>query len=376
MNTWHKLKWPLIALGVILLFNLLVPPGMLETLAKGNFSDAFALFKENNFFRLQIKDGRVYGSLIDILHRAAPVMLIALGMTLVIATGGVDLSVGSVMAIAGALAALFLSGQAASVGWASDLPVWGGILSVVKSLLFHVSQSVPLIVIVSLGAAALLGLWNGALVGFFGVTPIVATLILMVSGRGIAQLLSGGQMIPFDNKTFEFIGRGTFLALPFTITLVVVVFGFLSVFTRRTAAGLFIESTGDNEKASRYAGVNTNSVKMLVYAVCALLAGLAGLIAVTDIKASDASNVGQMIELDAILAVVIGGTALTGGRYFFAGSLVGAILIQTMTTTILTRGVPVQWTQVVKALVIIFVCLLQSETFRRLIMPRSKKANV
>lgn len=327
MSTWHKLKWPLIALALVLLFN---------------------FFFSNGFFQVEIKNGRLYGSLIDIFHRATPVMLISLGMTLVIATGGVDLSVGSVMAIAGAIGALLLTKD----------------------------YSVAMVIAAALGVSLLLGVWNGALVGIFQVTPIVATLILMVSGRGIAQLLTGGNIITFDNPSFEFIGRGALLGLPFTIWLVLFSFLALILFTKRTAAGLFIEATGDNEKASKYAGVNTNFVKMMVYAICSLLAGLAGLIVTTDIKGADANNAGQWIELDAILAVVIGGTALTGGRFFFAGSLLGAILIQTLTTTILTRGVPVQWTLVVKALVIIAVCLLQSEQFRRFILPRWKKATV
>ncbi|MBA4148956.1 MAG: ABC transporter permease [Verrucomicrobia bacterium] len=328
MNTWHKLKWPIIALALVLLFNFIFSSG---------------------FFQVEIKNGRLYGSLIDILHRAAPVMLISLGMTLVIATGGIDLSVGSVMAIAGAVAALLLT---------------------------KTEQPVAMVIIISLAVSFLFGVWNGTLVGLFGITPIVATLILMVSGRGIAQLLTDGQIVTFDNSAFEFIGRGALLGLPFTIWLVLFTFILLTVFTKKTAVGLFIEATGDNEKASAYAGVNTNVVKMLVYAICSLLAGLAGLIVATDIKAADANNAGQWIELDAILAVVIGGTALTGGRFFFAGSLLGATLIQALTTTILTRGVPVQWTLVVKALVIIAVCLLQSETFRRFILPRWKKVTV
>ena len=164
--------------------------------------------------------------------------------------------------------------------------------------------------------------------------------------------------------SFEFIGRGTFAGLPFTITLVVLVWAVLSLLKSRTAHGLFIECTGDNETASRYAGVNTRLVKLLAYAVCGLCAGLAGLIATTDIKAADANNAGLWLELDAILATVIGGTALTGGRFFLSGSLIGAILIQTLTTTILTRGIKVELTLVVKAVVVILVCLLQSEKFR------------
>jgi galactofuranose transport system permease protein len=315
MSTWHKLKWPLIALAIAFVFNAVLTPG---------------------FFHFTVRDGRLYGSVIDILNRAAPIMLLSLGMTLVIATGGVDLSVGAVMALAGAVAAILISKH----------------------------TSVPVVIVAGLGVAILAGLWNGALVGIFKVPPIVATLILMVSGRGIAQLVTNGQIITFENKSFEFIGRGTLAGLPFTITIVLLVWAVLELLKRRTALGLFVECTGDNETASRYAGVNTNAVKLIVYSICALCAGIAGLIITTDIKAADVNNAGLWLELDAILATVIGGTALTGGRFYLVGSLIGAILIQTLTTTILTRGVAVELTLVVKAVVVILVCLLQSEKFR------------
>jgi len=233
---------------------------------------------------------------------------------------------------------------------------------------------VPAVIAGSLAVATLAGLWNGLLVGYFRVSPIVATLILMVSGRGVAQLLTGGQIITFHNAAFEFMSRGNFLGLPFTITLTLLVLAILSLLKRRTALGLFVEATGDNETASRYSGINTRAVKLLVYAVCSLCAGLAGLIVATDIKAADANNAGLWLELDAILATVIGGTALQGGRFYLVGSLIGAFLIQTLTTTILTRGVPVEFTLIVKALVIVIVCLLQSEAFRRMIYRRKPVA--
>jgi galactofuranose transport system permease protein len=318
--TWQKLRWPLAALGLVLLFNLFLTPG---------------------FFHLEVQNGRLYGSLVDVLNRAAPVMLLALGMTLVIATGGVDLSVGAVMAIAGATGAL----------------------------LVNAGLAVPVVIAIALAGALLAGLWNGALVAFLQVPPIVATLILMVSGRGLAQLLTSGQIVTFQNQSFEFIGRGQFVGLPFAVTLVGGVFLLLLLATRRTACGLFVEATGDNETASRYAGVHTRLVKLVVYAVCGVCAGLAGLIVATDIKAADANNAGLYLELDAILAVVVGGTALSGGRISLAGSLLGAILIQTLTTTILTRGIPPTFTLVVKSAVILVVCLLQAPKFRRLILP-------
>jgi len=320
--TWQKLQWPLVTLGLVLLFNLVTAP---------------------EFFRLEFKDGHLYGSLVDVFKRGAPVILLALGMTLVIATGGVDLSVGAVMAIAGAVGAL----------------------------LIKAGQPVALAIAVSLLVSLCAGFWNGALVGFLRVPPIVATLILMVSGRGLAQLLTDGQIITFEHRAFEFIGRGHVLAVPFPITLAAITFLLLFGLTTRTAAGLFIEATGDNERASRYAGVNTRLVKLVVYGVCGFCAGLAGLITATDIKAADSSNAGLYLELDAILAVVVGGAPLTGGRISLGGSFVGAVLIQTLTTTILTLGIPPTFTLVVKAVVILVVCLLQAPRFRQLVFRAS-----
>ena len=324
-EAWHHLKWPLIALGVVLVFNFFFTP---------------------LFFHLEMKEGRIYGSLIDILNRAAPVMLLSLGMTIVIATGGVDLSVGAVMAIAGSIAALFITKTGFSF------------ISIVALTVF---------------ACAIAGIWNGILVAYAQVQPIVATLILMVAGRGIAQLLTNGQIITFENPTFAFFGGGTFLALPFPITIVAVTFAILSTFVNRTAAGLFIEAVGDNEKASNYSGINTRFVKVAAYTLSGICAGLAGLIVASDIKAADANNAGLYLELDAILAVVVGGTALTGGRFFLLSSLAGALLIQTITTTILTRAIPVEFTLIVKAVVIIIVCLLQSEEFRKKILQRVRR---
>lgn len=314
--------WALLTLGTILLLHLFFSPG---------------------FFHLELKNGRLYGTLIDILNRAAPVMLLSLGMTLVIATGGIDLSVGAVMAIAGATAASLLN-RHSNHPFAGAL---GGLL-----------------------AALLAGAWNGALVALLRIQPIVATLILMVTGRGIAQLLTNGQIVTFENRPFEYIGRGNTLGIPFPVVLVLIVFAAFAWFARHTAYGLFLEATGDNETASRYAGVQTARVKFAAYLLSGLCAGFAGLIVTADIKAADSNNAGLWLELDAILAVVIGGTSLLGGRFFLAGSLVGAILIQTVTTSILTMNLPVQFTLVVKAVVVIIVCLLPSETFRNVIHRR------
>lgn len=299
---------------------------------------AFNLAFTRGFATIEVRDGRLYGSVTDILHRGSIVMLLSVGMTLVIATAGIDLSVGSVMAMAGTVAALLLTGeppQPALVACAAALAV-----------------------------ALAAGLWNGALVAFLGLQPIVATLILLVAGRGIAQLLSNGQRIRFNRPDFEFIGSGSCLGLPFTLFIVAFVVAATLLVTRRTTAGLTIEAVGNNERASRLCGIRPWLVKLLVYGFSGLCAGVAGLIYTADIRQGDPLRCGEYVELDAILAVVIGGTPFNGGRANVPGSILGALIMQTLTTTILTRGVPVEYTLVVKALVVVAVCLLQSEQFR------------
>lgn len=326
MRKLHPLTWPIAALVIILLFNAAFTPG---------------------FFSIEMRDGRLFGSLVDIVNRAAPVLLLGLGMTLVIATGGVDLSVGAIMAIAGAVAACLIAHPA-------DSPL-GGI---------HVG-SLPVILLISLGVAALAGAFNGMLVAKAGIQPIVATLLLMVAGRGVAQLLTNGQIVTFNDPTFAKIGTGALLGIPMPIVIFLVALAFLSLLTRRTALGLFIEAVGSSSSAARLAGINAARIKLAVYTISGLAAGVAGLIACADIKGADANSAGLYLELDAILAVCVGGTAMTGGRFSLAGTVMGAILMQALTTTILTRGVSPHATFVAKALIIVVVCLLQSPQFRR-----------
>lgn len=313
----NRIFWPLAALSLLLVIDFFAVPG---------------------FFSITVRDGTYYGSLIDILKRGAPVMLLACGMSLVIATGGVDLSVGSVMAFAGALAAMLLQQQHANYA---------------------------LIIGACLGAAALLGAMNGVLVAFFRVQPIVATLILMVAGRGAAQLLTDGQMLRFSGQEFTMFGGASTFGFPNGVFVVAI--GYLAAFllTRTTALGLFIEATGGSEAAAHAAGVQTRWVKVTVYVFCALCAALAGLVLTSDTRIADANSAGLYLELDAILCVVVGGQKLTGGRFNLLGAFVGAVLIQALTTTILTTGVPVEFTLVVKALVVLVVCILQSDEFRR-----------
>jgi len=274
---------------------------------------------------------------LNVLRRSSVNSIIAVGMTAIIISGGVDLSVGAVMAIAGAVAA---------------------------QLINKAGVPFPVVILATLGVAVVAGCWNGLLVGGFKVQPIVATLILMVAGRGIAQLITDGQIITFTDERLTYIGNGSLLGLPFPVWLAMAMLGLTLALTRKTAVGLFIESVGDNQTASTYAGVNASTVKFLVYVFSGFCAGMAGLVAASNIKCADANHAGLFLELDAILAVVVGGTSLTGGRFYLAGAVVGALFIQTLTTTMYMRNVSADIAPVPKALAILAVCLLQSPQLR------------
>lgn len=308
--------WPqILALVVVLLADRLVSPG---------------------FFHVQMVDGRLFGSVIDVLNRGAPVALLSLGMTLVIATRGIDLSVGAVMAISGAVAATLVN---------SGTPL-------------------PLVLAASIGAGLLCGLWNGILVALLRIQPIVATLILMVAGRGIAQLITGGQVVTFDSHSLGAIGTGSVFGIPAPVLLVAGMAALTLALTRLTALGLFIEAVGANERSSAYAGIGARGVQIAVYVWSGLCAALAGLVVAADIHGADANNAGLWLELDAILAVVVGGTSLFGGRFRLVLSLVGAAIIQALNTGILLSGIRPEYNLIVKALVVLAVLLLQSPVTR------------
>ena len=289
----------------------------------------------NNFFAIHLQDGRLFGSPIDILNRAAPVALLAIGMTLVIATGGIDLSVGAVMAIAGATAA--------------TLTVAG--------------HSLAFVILATLGTGLLCGLWNGVLVALLKIQPFVATLILMVAGRGVAQLITQGQIVTFNSDALGWFGSGSLWLLPVPVWITLLLVLMVWLLTRKTALGLFIEAVGINLRAARNAGVNGWLVVMSTYVISGLCAAVAGLIVAADIRGADANNAGLWLELDAILAVVIGGASLMGGRFNLILSLIGALIIQAMNTGILLSGFQPELNQVVKAVVVMCVLLLQSPRF-------------
>ncbi|MDF2369852.1 MAG: ABC transporter permease [Rhizobiaceae bacterium] len=285
-----------------------------------------------DFFKIEMSNGRLYGSIIDILNRGAPVALLAIGMTLVIATKGIDLSVGAVMAICGAVAA-------AAVAGGSD---------------------VATAVVLALCAGIVCGLWNGFLVAVLNIQPIVATLILMVAGRGVAQLITEGVILTFTNEGLIFLGSGSLMALPMPF-LIWLGFGVMTaIVVRKTALGLLIEAVGINLRASTLSGVRGNVLIVAVYAISGLCAATAGIIVAADIKGADANNAGLWLELDAILAVVIGGTSLLGGRFTLAGSLIGAMIIQSINTGILLSGFPPEFNLIIKAFIILVILIIQS----------------
>lgn len=284
------------------------------------------------FFDIRLQDGRLFGSVIDVLNRGAPVVILAVGMTAVIASRGVDLSVGAVIAVSGALAA--------------TMTVAG--------------YSLPVVILATLGAGLLCGLWNGILVAYFDLQPIVATLILMVAGRGIAQLITEGSIVTFNEPGLIFFGTGSFAGIPMPILIAALLLVVAIVSVRRTALGLLIESIGINRSASNYAGLNSKLLLLVIYSFCGFCAALAGIIIAADIRGADANNAGLWLELDAILAVVIGGTSLFGGRFSILMSALGAVIIQAMNTGILLSGFPPEYNLILKALVIIVILLAQS----------------
>ncbi|QOZ76182.1 ABC transporter permease [Bradyrhizobium sp. CCBAU 53351] len=283
------------------------------------------------FFDLRLQDGRLFGSLIDVLNRGTPVALLSLGMVLVIATRGIDLSVGAVMAICGAIAASLAD-----------------------------SHSLPVVVAAALGAGLVCGLWNGFLVAVLGMQPIVATLILMVAGRGIAQLITEGRIVTFSSPDLVWLGNGSVLGLPVPVVIALGMLILTGAVVRGSALGLLIEATGGNARASELSGVGTRAMILSVYVWCGVCAALAGVIAAADIMGADANNAGLWLELDAILAVVIGGTSLFGGRFSLVLAVLGALIIQTMNTGILLSGYPPEFNLLVKAVVVLAVLLLQS----------------
>jgi simple sugar transport system permease protein len=318
----HRLFWPAFCLLALVVLNTVARP---------------------QFIKVTVRDGELYGAPIDILRQSAPLMLVALGMTLVIATRGIDLSVGAVMAISGAVSLTIIadSGHPSSV------------------------STVLVAMAASIGLAVLLGIWNGFLVAVVKIQPIIATLVLMLAGRGVALLITGGFITTVNSPPLKFVASGYLFWLPFAFIISTAVIAVVALVERRTALGMLTEAVGINPEASRLAGVRSMGIVMGAYVVSATLAGVAGLIYSSNIMAADANAAGELIELYAILAVVLGGTSLLGGKFSIAGTVIGVLLIQTLNSTILFFGVPSAEAPVFFAVVVIIVVLIQSPRVHR-----------
>ncbi|MCI1018745.1 ABC transporter permease [Microbacterium sp. C5A9] len=303
---------------------------------------ALNVIKDPTYLALSINpnNGNLVGNLIDILRQAAPIMMIAIGMSLVIATGGIDLSVGSLMAVAGAVSMEFLSAAGDSFGAAL--------------------AAVGLALVIT----GILGAVNGLLVAYVGLQPFIATLVLMLAGRGIAKVITGGQNTTASNDAFRWIANGFVIGIPVVFILAVLIVIAVGWVVRRSALGLMIEAIGINPRASRMAGIKPKGLLLTAYIMSGILAGIAGIMSVGSVMTVDISRTGYQLELDAILAVVIGGASLAGGKFSLSGAFVGALLIATLDKTVLYLGVSSSATPAFKAIVIVVLCLLQSQRVR------------
>ncbi len=319
----HQLFWPVFSLITLIIVNTVARP---------------------RFMKITVNDGELYGALIDILRNSAPLMLVALGMTLVIATRGIDLSVGAVMAVSGAVSLTIIDGS-------SSPGSTGTVLVAIAA---------------GVGVAMVLGVWNGFLVAVLNIQPIIATLVLMLAGRGVALLITDGFITTVNSPPLNYVASGYLLFVPFAFVIAVVAIVVIALFERRTALGVLTEAVGINPEASRLAGVRSRGIILGAYVVSGTLAGVAGIIYSSNIRAADANAAGDLIELYAILAVVLGGTSLMGGKFTIAGTVIGVLIIQTLESTILFLGVSSAESPVFFAAVVILVVLIQSPRLHRM----------
>jgi galactofuranose transport system permease protein len=299
-TSWVRGRGVYVAFVVLVIFNLIVTP---------NFASVVTLT--------------------TLLITVSPIILVSLGVALTIGTEGIDLSVGSVMALASAFLPLYLG-----YGW-------------------------PVAVFVVLLVGALAGLVNGGLVAFVGVQPIIATLALLVGGRGLAQIFAGGQSLPITDPAVLWLGQGRLFGVPAPVIVAVVAVLVVGFLVKRTTFGRYVVAVGGNRSASYLSGHPVRRTLLAVYVISGLLAALAGIVATARLGASDPSNIGLLIELSAITAVVVGGTPLSGGRVKIMGTVMGALLIQLISNTFISNDLPFTWAQVLTAAIILVAVYVQ-----------------
>jgi galactofuranose transport system permease protein len=298
--SWLRGRGVYVAFVVLVIFNLIVTP---------NFASV--------------------ATLSTLLITVSPIVLVSLGVALAIGTEGIDLSVGSVMAIASAFLPLYLG-----YGW-------------------------PVAMLVTLIAGALAGLVNGSLVAFVGVQPIIATLAMLVGGRGLAQIFSGGQSLPVTDPAVLWLGQGRLFGIPAPVIVAAVATLVVGLLVKRTTFGRYLVAIGGNRAASYLSGHPVRRTLLAVYVISGVLAALAGIVATARLGASDPSNIGLLIELSAITAVVVGGTPLSGGKVAIVGTVMGALLIQLITNTFIANDLPFTWAQVLTAGIILVAVYMQ-----------------
>jgi len=325
--TKMKLFLPIFSMFLVMLIN------VFYDIACGN--DALT------FFQISIKNDVLYGRLIDILNRGSEVAILALGMTLVVsASAGTDISVGSVMSLAGGMCCVMLAGYGEVNVSEYAVPLWVGLLA-------------------GLVIALVCGMFNGFLVAYMNIQPMVATLILWAAGRAIALLICNSMIVYVRVPSFQFFGSYCGI-IPTPILIAAACIVIMTCVLKFTALGTYIQSVGINKKASRISGFNSSRIIFMCYALCGLCAGIAGLVETSRIYSADTNNIGLNLEMDAILAVALGGNSLGGGKFNLAGSIIGAYTIQAITTTLYALGVSSAQAPVFKAIIVILIVVIQA----------------
>ncbi len=332
--TQQALFLPIVCVLLVLVVN------MVYDVAQGN--------PFYNFFRIGIENGLLSGRIITILNRGSEVAILAIGMTLVVsASAGTDISVGSVMSLCASFCCMLVAGF--------------GVSSVESSAEFAMPLVVGLLGALAMGCVC--GAFNGTLVAHLGIQPMVATLILWSAARAVGLLLCNNLIVYVRVPEFAIFG-GYVGFFPTPIIIAAVCVAVVSLILKKTAMGMYIQSVGINKKASRIAGLNSKRIIFMCYLICGLCAGIAGIVASSRITSADSNNIGLNMEMDAILAVALGGNSLGGGKFNLAGSIIGAYTIQAITTTMYNLGVSSAVAPAFKAVIVIIIVAIQAPPLR------------
>lgn len=318
------------------------------------------LIKSPAFFSISVKNGVLYGRLIDVINRGSEIAILAIGQTLVVAvSAGTDISVGSVMSLSACSCCMLLAGYGNNS--VNELAV-----PMIVGMLFGVFMG------------GVCGAFNGGLVSKLKIQPMVATLILYTAARAVGLLLCNNQITYIRYEPYQYLGNfipGCPIPTPVLAAIVLIII--VTILLRKTALGLYIQSVGINAKAARISGINSDIICFVCYLICGLCAGFAGIIASSRIYSADSNNIGLNYELDAILAVALGGNSLGGGKFNLAGSIIGAYTIQAITTTLLAMGVSTDQAPVFKAIIVVIIVVVQAPVFKAYIAnKKAKRAQV